>query len=41
VKEQVKIPVAVKLAPYFTSMSNMAKRLEAVGADALVLFNRF
>jgi dihydroorotate dehydrogenase (fumarate) len=41
VKAQVGIPVAVKLAPYFTSMSNMAKRLEGVGADALVLFNRF
>jgi dihydroorotate dehydrogenase (fumarate) len=41
VKAQVRIPVAVKLAPYFTSMSNMAKRLEGVGADALVLFNRF
>jgi dihydroorotate dehydrogenase (fumarate) len=41
IKEQVKIPLAVKLAPYFTSMSNIAKRLESVGADALVLFNRF
>jgi dihydroorotate dehydrogenase (fumarate) len=41
IKEKVKIPLAVKVAPYFTSMSNMAKRLEAVGADALVLFNRF
>jgi dihydroorotate dehydrogenase (fumarate) len=41
VKSQVKIPVAVKLAPFFTSMANMAFRLDRAGADALVLFNRF
>ena len=41
VKSQVRIPVAVKLAPYFTSMANMAFRLDRAGADALVLFNRF
>jgi len=40
-KSQVRIPVAVKLAPYFTSMANMAQRLDQAGADALVLFNRF
>jgi len=41
VKETVKIPVAIKLSPYFSSMSNMAKKLDNAGADALVLFNRF
>lgn len=41
VKQNVTIPVAIKLSPYFTSMSNMAKRLDKAGADALVLFNRF
>ncbi|HLK17381.1 MAG TPA: dihydroorotate dehydrogenase-like protein [Bryobacteraceae bacterium] len=41
VKSKVQIPVAVKLAPYFTSMANMASRLDRAGADALVLFNRF
>jgi len=41
VKSAVHIPVAVKLGPYFSAMVNMAKRLEAAGADALVLFNRF
>ncbi len=41
VKENVDIPVAIKLSPYFTSMSNMAKRLDHAEADALVLFNRF
>lgn len=41
VKQNVKIPVSIKLSPYFTSMSNMAKKLDEAGADALVLFNRF
>jgi dihydroorotate dehydrogenase (fumarate) len=41
VKAQVTIPVAVKLSPFFTSFANMAKRLDAAGADGLVLFNRF
>ena len=41
VKENIKIPVAIKLSPYFTSMANMAKQLDDAGADALVLFNRF
>ncbi|HYN10865.1 MAG TPA: dihydroorotate dehydrogenase-like protein [Vicinamibacterales bacterium] len=37
----VQIPVAVKLSPFFSSMSNLASELDAVGADGLVLFNRF
>ena len=37
----VKIPIAVKLGPYFSSIPNMAKRLAAAGANGLVLFNRF
>jgi len=41
VKATVKIPVAVKLGPYFSAMANMARRLDNAGADALVLFNRF
>jgi dihydroorotate dehydrogenase (fumarate) len=41
VKAEVKIPVAVKLGPYFSSMPNMAKKLDAAGASGLVLFNRF
>ncbi|GJQ64349.1 MAG: dihydroorotate dehydrogenase [Melioribacteraceae bacterium] len=41
VKKSVNIPVAIKLSPYFTSMANMAKRLDKAGADALVMFNRF
>ncbi|MDP4173852.1 MAG: dihydroorotate dehydrogenase-like protein, partial [Bacteroidota bacterium] len=41
VKENIKIPVAVKLSPYFSSMANLAKKLDDAGADALVMFNRF
>jgi dihydroorotate dehydrogenase (fumarate) len=41
VKTAVHLPVAVKLGPYFSSMANMARKLDAAGADALVLFNRF
>ncbi len=41
VRAAVKIPVAVKVGPYFSSFANMAARLERAGADALVLFNRF
>lgn len=41
VKATVTIPVAVKLSPFFSNLSNMAHRLDEAGADALVLFNRF
>lgn len=40
-KQVVSIPIAVKLSPYFSSPGNMAKKLVEVGADGLVLFNRF
>jgi dihydroorotate dehydrogenase (fumarate) len=41
VKKAVTIPVAVKLSPFFSNTGNMARKLDAAGADALVLFNRF
>lgn len=41
VKKTVKIPVAVKINPYFSSTGNMSLRMQDAGADALVLFNRF
>ena len=41
VTHSVQVPVAVKLSHFFTAAANMAKRLDASGADALVLFNRF
>jgi dihydroorotate dehydrogenase (fumarate) len=41
VTHSVQVPVAVKLSHFFTAAANVAKRLDASGADALVLFNRF
>jgi dihydroorotate dehydrogenase (fumarate) len=41
VKRELTIPVAVKLSPFFSNFANMAKRLDEVGANGLVLFNRF
>jgi dihydroorotate dehydrogenase (fumarate) len=41
VKETVSIPVSVKLSPFFSSLPNLAKRLEEAGTDGLVVFNRF
>ncbi|MBS2019998.1 MAG: dihydroorotate dehydrogenase-like protein [Deltaproteobacteria bacterium] len=40
VKSSVAIPVAIKLAPFWSAFANMAKRLDEAGADALVVFNR-
>jgi dihydroorotate dehydrogenase (fumarate) len=40
IKEIVSLPVAVKLTPYYTSLAHFARRLDAAGADGLVLFNR-
>ncbi len=41
VKRNLTIPVSVKLSPFFTSLPNMAKRLDKTHVDGLVLFNRF
>jgi dihydroorotate dehydrogenase (fumarate) len=41
VKASVRVPVAVKLGPFFTALAHFATRLDAAGADGLVLFNRF
>ncbi len=41
IRAKVKIPLAVKLAPFFTALPNFAKRLVEAGANGLVLFNRF
>jgi len=41
VKSAIKIPLAVKISPFVTSIPNFTKRLVDAGADGLVLFNRF
>ncbi len=39
--KRVKIPVAVKFSPFFSSIPNMAQKMTEVGAKGLVMFNRF
>jgi dihydroorotate dehydrogenase (fumarate) len=41
VRESVRIPVAVKLSPFYSSLAHYARKLDELGVDALVLFNRF
>ncbi len=41
VRQEVSLPIAVKLSPFYTSPANVIKELEARGANAVVLFNRF
>jgi dihydroorotate dehydrogenase (fumarate) len=41
VRHEVKIPIAMKLSPFFSSFANFAHRLDTAGANGLVLFNRF
>jgi dihydroorotate dehydrogenase (fumarate) len=41
IRAKVKLPIAVKLSPYFTALPNLAKRIVTAGANALVLFNLF
>jgi dihydroorotate dehydrogenase (fumarate) len=41
IRKEVRIPLAVKLSPFFTSLPNFARQLVDAGANGLVLFNRF
>jgi dihydroorotate dehydrogenase (fumarate) len=41
VKESVSVPVTVKLSPFYASFANFARRLDRLGVDGLLLFNRF
>jgi dihydroorotate dehydrogenase (fumarate) len=41
IRKSVKIPLAVKLNPFFTSIPNIARQFVEAGASGLVLFNRF
>lgn len=40
-KESITIPLAVKLSPFYSSLPHLAAQLDRIGADGLVLFNRF
>lgn len=41
VRRAITIPLAVKVAPFFSATAHMARRIVDAGADGLVLFNRF
>jgi dihydroorotate dehydrogenase (fumarate) len=41
IRKTVKIPLAVKLSPFFTSLPNFASRLAGSGVNGVVFFNRF
>ena len=41
IRNSIKIPLAVKLSPFFTAIPNFARRMVEAGANGLVLFNRF
>jgi dihydroorotate dehydrogenase (fumarate) len=41
VKGALKIPIAVKLSPFFSALPHFARELERAGADGIILFNRF
>lgn len=40
-KESIRIPLAVKLSPFYSSLPNLAAQLDRIGANGLVIFNRF
>ncbi|MBI5864104.1 MAG: dihydroorotate dehydrogenase-like protein [Planctomycetes bacterium] len=41
IRKAVKLPLAIKLSPFYTAPANLAAQLEKAGANALVVFNRF
>ncbi|PKQ63375.1 hypothetical protein BZG02_08290 [Labilibaculum filiforme] len=41
VKEQVALPIALKISPYHSNLSNLIKRLDDMHVDGIVMFNRF
>ena len=41
VNASLSIPLSVKIGPYYSALANQAARFTEVGADGLVLFNRF
>jgi dihydroorotate dehydrogenase (fumarate) len=40
-KRSLKIPIVVKVSPFFAAFGHVARQLDAAGADGIVLFNRF
>jgi dihydroorotate dehydrogenase (fumarate) len=40
IRGMIKIPIAVKLSPFFSSLPDFARRLSEAGANGVILFNR-
>lgn len=40
-REQIKLPIGLKLSPNFSSLGNLVQRIDSAGADGVALFNRF
>ena len=40
-KRALRIPIAVKVSPFFAAFGHVARQLDRAGADGIVLFNRF
>jgi dihydroorotate dehydrogenase (fumarate) len=41
IRAEIKLPISVKLSPYYTSIVNVVRELEKRGVNGVVLFNRF
>ncbi len=41
VRQEVSLPIAVKISPFYTSVGNLIQQLEGVGVNGVVMFNRF
>ena len=41
VKHAVKLPVAIKLSPFYTALTHFGRELDQAGVDGIVIFNRF
>ena len=41
VRASVQLPIAVKLSPYFSSLAHFASQIDSLGANGIIVFNRF
>ena len=41
VRERVRLPLAVKLSPFYSALPHLCSKLQAAGANGIICFNRF
>ena len=41
IRQETTLPFAVKISPFYSSVANVVSKLEAAGANGVVMFNRF